>query len=322
MWSTRGPSGTFERDVRAGNMSRCEQGGDPLHHGSRRNATVEELVEQSLPRLQEFLRNGVTTSNRVDMDWMSTETRCSMPSRSWTNSLPNSGSDLLGAHTLPPEFHGNRGTWRWSNGKCPKLRKRAWQRSVMCFVSTAFSVRDARGILTRANELGMGIKLHMNGSPITAELPWEQKWAPPPSTTWNFFRKGCGSARKSGTVAAILPGATLFLGMTQWACTHTVGSGIPLLSPPTTIQEFPHDESPTNDEFGVHPDGNTVDEALAGATTVAARAVEQSEHAGALSIGIPATLCVLTPSSAAEMVYFWGGNQVSRVMVEGKWVIE
>ena len=66
--------------------------------------------------------------------------------------------------------------------------------------------------------------------------------------------------------------------------------------------------------------GLSVEESLAGITSVAATALGIGEHVGGLRAGMSADLCLLRTPRIEDVVYSFGGNGVAKVMSRGNWV--
>ena len=188
---------------------------------------------------------------------------------------------------------------------------------------SAFSVPESRSILQKAQDLGLSIKLHAEqlsshgGTRLGAELG-----AASVDHLEYLSEKDADELAESNTVAAILPGATLFLGLTQWAPARML---LERHIPVALSTDCNPGSSPTTNlqlmmNLGCTRMGMSVEEALAAVTTVAARSVNREESAGSLNTGNAATLCLLKGRTTAEMVYPLGGNEVEKVMIRGKWI--
>ena len=295
-----------------------------------RDASVDELVDASLPRLYALLAQGVTTveiksgygldlENELKMLWAIKE----LQKRTPQTLVPT----FLGAHTLPPEYIGNReGYLRLVRDEMlPRVAQEGLAEFCDVFCEhTAFTVDEAREVLVKAQEHGIPGKLHaeqlsnFGGTALGAELQVASV-----DHLEYLSEEAADRLAESQTVAAILPGATLFLGLSRWAPARML---IDRQIPVALSTDCNPGSSPTTNlqlmmNLACTQMGMTIEESIAGVTTAAARSLNRADCAGSLAVGQSATLIVLKGQSSAEMVYPMGGNSVARVMIEGKWIV-
>jgi imidazolonepropionase len=229
---------------------------------------------------------------------------------------------FLGAHALPPEYAGRREAY--VDLVCEEMLPAVIEESlaVSCDIfveSGAFSVDDGRRVLTRAKDLGLGIRIHAEqlshsgGAKLAAEL-------------------GCLSAghlehvsdddiralAEAGVVAEVLSLAQVFLGMEQRIPGRKLAdAGVPVavatdLNPGTANSSDLHLAA----GLAVTMCGLSADEALLGITKNAARALGRDD-VGTVEVGKRADLCVLDTPTAYDLVYEWGQNHVVQVVARG-----
>jgi len=199
--------------------------------------------------------------------------------------------------------------------------------AVFCDVfceSGAFSPEQARRILLAAQELGLASKVHAEqlsrsgGVQVGVEIG-----ALSVDHCEYVSDEDIKCLASSGkTVATLLPGATLFLGMEQWAPGRRLASaGVPVA---LSTDCNPGSSNTLNIQLmanlGCTQMGLSVEESLAGITSVAATALGLGNRTGALTPGMSADLCVLRSPRIEDVVYSFGGNGVAKVMAQGAWV--
>ncbi|HVS78659.1 MAG TPA: imidazolonepropionase, partial [Steroidobacteraceae bacterium] len=131
-----------------------------------RSASAQQLFDESLPRLEALLDEGVTTVEIKSGYGLSLEDEAKMlrVARSLTQALPVTiSTTLLAAHALPPEYAGRpdayiddiAGEW------LPKLHEEGLVDAVDVFCeSIGFSVAQAERLFDAATRLGLPVKMH------------------------------------------------------------------------------------------------------------------------------------------------------------------
>ena len=95
----------------------------------------------------------------------------------------------LGAHSLPPEFEGNRNGFIEMITKelLPAVKKRNLARYVDVFCERgAFSCQESEMVLRAAKELGFGLKSMLKSSPIWEEVAWQAPLELPLATIFSI----------------------------------------------------------------------------------------------------------------------------------------
>ena len=123
---------------------------------------------------------------------------------------------------------------------------------------------------------------------------------------------------ESGTVAVLLPGAAVFLRDDVTQCAPFREHGIPMavatdMNPGTS----PVDNLMLMAQLQVLEGGMTLDEAILGVTTHAARALGLHEDRGALRRGMRADLALFRCRDPRELLYRLGSSQCAGVVRDG-----
>ena len=157
-----------------------------------REATVDELVALARPRLDALASGGVTTIE-VKSGYGLEEGA----ERRMLEAVRELGVDgrwelvptFLGAHTVPPEFSDDREGYltRVLDRMLPEVAEAGLARfcDVFCEPGLAFDVDESRRVLSRARELGLGIKIHADQLSAGGAPSWRVRWAPSRPNTWS-----------------------------------------------------------------------------------------------------------------------------------------
>jgi imidazolonepropionase len=185
-------------------------------------ASIEELVRQSLPRVQVMLARGTTTlevKSGYGLEPEQERKHLAAIAR-LAGVVPASVLATVLAHVIPAaERHDRAGfVTRFVREVLEPAAAGGAVRFADVFVeSGAFTSDEARVIIGRARALGLGVKLHVDqlreggGAQLAAELGAlsadHLEHASPP---------GRSALAGAGTVATILPGCRFFLGHGPW----------------------------------------------------------------------------------------------------------
>ena len=280
---------------------------------STREASLEELVEASRPRLQALMRGGVTTVEIKSGYGLDIESELKMLRAA--NALAESEPvrvepTLLALHALPPEFGGRRDEYvRLAiESILPAAAGLATAVDAFC-EGIGFTPEEVREFFAAASELGLGIKLHAEqlsnrgGARLAAQFG-----AMSADHLEHVDEAGVAAMAEAGMVAVLLPGAFYALGETRKPPVdllrqHRVPIAVatdcnpgtsPTLSPTLMM-------SMACTLFGLTPE-----EALAGMTRNAAKALGLANEVGTISAGKTADLCVWRIGRPAELAYWIG----------------
>ncbi|WP_172350983.1 imidazolonepropionase [Mesorhizobium sp. NZP2298] len=301
---------TYEEVARAG-------GGIVSSVKSLRAASEDELVAQTLPRLDALMAEGVTTVEvksgyGLDLD---NEKKSLRAARRLANERPVTvRTTCLAAHALPPEAKGDKDAFIDLVAKqiVPEVAAEGLADAVDGFCEgIAFSPEQMARVFDAAKALGLPVKLHadqlsnLHGAALAAcygalsadHLEYTDE-------------AGAAAMAKAGTVATILPGAYYFIRETKKPPVdlfrrHGVKMAVATDSNPGT--------SPLTSlllamNMAATLFGLTVDECLAGVTREAARALGLLDKAGTLEAGKSADLAIWDIERPAELVYRMGFN--------------
>lgn len=293
-----------------------------------RAASVDELVELCLPRLDGMLDRGVTTVEVKSGYGLSldAEVKSLRAIRALGEQHPTTvRATCLSAHAVPPEFADRTDAYvdLIVEEILPRVAEEGLATAADVFVEQgAFSVDQGRRVLSRAKELGLAVRVHAEqlsrsgGAALAAELSAQSAGHLEFATAEDL----AGLAR-AGVVVEVLATAQVFLGMKERVpgraardagCTVAVATDY---NPGSANAPDLHLAA----GLAVTMAGLSAEEALVGITAGGARALGLDD-AGVLREGARGDLVFLDEAEPWPLVYEWGVNHVERVVIAGELV--
>ena len=311
---------SYEEIARAG-------GGIQSTMRDTRAATKESLYESALTRLRCLMAEGVTTieiKSGYGLE-LAAERRSLEVAQQLGADLPISvRKTFLGLHSLPPEFteHRQRFVDEVSGPWLDELAAAGLVDAVDSFCENiAFSVAETEQFLRAAKRLGLGAHVHAGQlSDMGAAQAAANCGALSADHLEFVSADGARAMAAAGTVAVLLPAAYFTLRQTTPPPVAMLRSaGVPLAvatdsnpgtSPCTSILLA---LSMACTLFGLTPE-----EALAGVTREAARALGVLNEVGTIEVGKRADLAFWRIGRPAELCYGLGGNPLAAAMYRGR----
>jgi imidazolonepropionase len=311
---------TYEEIARAG-------GGIASTVKATRAASLEELVEESRPRLRALMAGGVTTLEIKSGYGLDIETELKMlrAAKALEESEPvRIERTLLALHALPGEFAERRDEFvrLATESMLPAAADLGLASAVDAYCEgIGFSRDEVRALFEAARDHGLAIKLHaeqlsnLGGAALAADYG-----ALSADHVEHLDEEGVAAMARAGTVAVLLPGAFYALRETKrppvellrrYGVAMAVASDCnpgtsPVLSPSLMM-------SMACTLFGLTPE-----EALGGMTRAGAQALGLQDEAGTISAGKAADLCVWRIGRPAELCYWIGMPGPERRIVAGE----
>jgi imidazolonepropionase len=282
-----------------------------------RAASEDELFASADRRLSELTREGVTTveiKSGYGLD-IESEAKVLRVARRIGRERPvRIRTTLLGAHAVPPEYKGRSGDYAAlvAGPMLDAIAAEGLADAVDVFCEgIAFSPEETRLVFAAAKAKGLAIKIHaeqlsnLGGAKLAAEMG-----ALSADHLEHLGEDGVAAMAEAGTVAVVLPGAFYFLRETvkppiELLRKHRVPIALatdanpgtsPLTSPLTTLN------------MGCTLFRLTPEEALAGMTRHAARALGLQDEIGTLEAGKACDLAIWDIERPAELAYRIGFN--------------
>jgi imidazolonepropionase len=292
-----------------------------------RAATQETLYETALVRLKCLMAEGITTIE-IKSGYgqeLAAERRSLEVARQLGENLPISvRKTFLGLHSLPPEFAAQRQRYidEVSGPWLTALAAAGLVDAVDSFCEKiAFSVEETEQFLQAARKLGLRAHVHAGQLSDMGAAQAAAKFGALSADHLEYLgAEGAHAMAAAGTVAVLLPTAYFTLRQTTPPPVEMLrGAGVPLAvatdsnpgtSPCTSILLS---MSMACTLFGLTPE-----EALAGVTRQAARALGVLDEVGTIEVGKRADLAFWRVGRPAELCYGLGGNPLAAAMYRGK----
>lgn len=307
---------------------------DIAREGGGINATVratraagdDELVAASRPRLAALAAEGVTTVEVKSGYGLDTANECRMLHAARRVAAVvgvDVRTTLLAAHAVPPEFAGRPDAYvdLVCRETIPAAASAGLANAVDAFCEhIGFTVAQTRRVFEAARAAGLPVKLHADqlsdsgGAALAAEFG-----ALSADHLEYASEAGVAAMARAGTVAVLLPGAYYALRETRLPPVAMLrGHSVPIAvatdcnpgtSPVTSLLLMLNMACTL---FGLTPE-----EALAGATRHAARALGLADR-GTLAVGQRADLALWDIDTPAELAYRIGGNPCVGIVRGGR----
>ncbi|WP_193173103.1 imidazolonepropionase [Nisaea nitritireducens] len=290
-----------------------------------RAASEDALVADALPRIDALLAEGVATieiKSGYGLD-IETELRMLRAARRIGRERPiRVRTSFLGAHAVPAEYK-NRPDAYIDEICLPALTKAAEEGladAVDGFCEgIGFSPAQIERIFERAKTLGLPVKLHAEQLSDLGGTALAARYGALSADHLEYLgADGIAAMAESGTVAVLLPGAFYTLRETQLPPVQALrDAGVPMAiatdcnpgSSPLTSLLLAMNMACTL--FRMTPE-----EALAGATRIAAQALDLDD-AGTIEAGKRADLAIWNVSEPAELAYRIGFNPLHKRIFAG-----
>jgi imidazolonepropionase len=289
-----------------------------------RNASENELLAQSLPRLDALLSEGVATIEIKSGYGLDIETEIKMLRVARQLGKERSvrvKTSFLGAHAIPPEFSGKADAY--IDFVCEEVLPAVHYENLADAVdgfceNIAFSPKQISRVFEKAKSFGLPVKLHAEQLSNLGGATLAAKYGALSADHLEFLdQTGVEVMAESGTVAVLLPGAFYTLRETQFPPLESLRKAeVPIAiatdcnpgSSPLTSILLCMNMSCTL--FRMTPE-----EALCGVTIVAAKALGISDEVGTIEVGKKAELAVWNVDQPAELAYRIGFNPLHEMVI-------
>jgi imidazolonepropionase len=290
-----------------------------------RAADEETLLAGALPRLRALLAEGVTTVEIKSGYGLELETEIKQlrVARRLAAELPVTlRTTFLAAHAIPPEYEGRADAYiDLVVGMLPSVARSGLADAVDAFCeSIGFTAEQTARVFEAALAEGLPVKLHADQLSDLGGAALASRYGALSADHLEYTNgDGIAAMAKSGTVAVLLPGAFYFLRETKLPPIEGLrAAGVPVAiatdcnpgSAPATSLLLMLNMACTL--FRLTPE-----EALAGVTRNAARALGLAASHGTLEAGKAADFAIWDIGRPAELAYRIGFNPLYQVVREG-----
>lgn len=291
-----------------------------------RAASFEQLLQASLPRVQALLAEGVTTleiKSGYGLDLANEEKMLRVAREIERRTGVAVRTTFLGAHALPPEYAHRADDYidEVCLNMLPSLVKQGLVDAVDAFCeSIGFTPAQTERVFKAAQQHGLPVKLHaeqlsdQGGAQLTARYGGLSA-----DHLEHLSAEGIGAMAAAGTVAVLLPGAFYYLRDTQLPPVQALrDAGVPMaLATDCNPGTSPMTSLLLAMNMGCTIFRLTPQEALAGATTNAARALGLSASVGSLEVGKNADFALWDIDRPGDLAYAMGFNPCVQVVKNG-----
>ncbi len=214
----------FSRRARGESYEQIAQAGGGILRSIEplRAASLADVLDQSVPRIQRMLAHGTTTAEIKSGYGMSPQAELKQlrAVRGLDEANPIRLFGTVLAHVVPRDRHGDRAAYiqEFCSDVVETAAKQRLARYCDVFVEeSAFSADETRTIAAAAKASGLGLKLHVDqlhdgsGAALAAELG-----ALSADHLEETSPEGRRALAEAGVVATILPGCSLFIGKGLW----------------------------------------------------------------------------------------------------------
>ena len=312
-------AGEYAERLRGASYEQIARGGGGILSTVRavRGATEEQLFDESAPRLAALMAEGVTTVE-IKSGYGLTfadEAKMLRVARALGRAFPVTvRTTLLAAHTVPPEFRGRAQEYveviarEW----LPALLGEGLVDALDVFCENiAFSVAQAQTLFDAARALGIPVKMHAEQlSNLGGTLMAARHGALSCDHLEYAGRAEAAALGQAGPVAVLLPVAFYCLAADRpppIAALREAGAAMAVASD-CNPGSAPGASLLTAMSMATRLFGLTSEEALAGVTRHAARALGLAGSRGALTPGAAADFVVWNVRSPEELGYWIGFN--------------
>lgn len=326
-----------EYEMRAAGLTYQEiarQGGGILSTVRKTRAAAEQdLFEWALPRVRWFLSHGTTTIEAKSGYGLTLADELKILrviQRLGKETPLDLVGTFLGAHEIPEEFRNSLETGETredyvklvTDEMLPAVASEGLAQFCDVFCeSHVFTADESRSVLSRAESLGLGIRMHAEqlslcgGARLASELG---------AVTADHLEyiddDGIECLRASRVIAVLLPGAVFNLGLRRYApARKLIESGVAVV----LATDFNPGSSPTPSMQMIHSIactqmGMTPAECITASTINAAFSLGLGEQIGSLETGKQADIVIFDSPDYRQIPYFFGVNHVLAVIKRGQ----
>jgi len=309
-------------------MNRC--GGIVNTVQATRKATMEELVQSGINRLDSMLSFGVTTVEGksgygldCDTEIKQLEVMAHLNKIHYLDIAPT----FLGAHAVPEAYKGKEDGFIefMMSDVLPRVAERNLAEFCDIFCEkNVFSVEQSRHLLSKAKELGLKLKLHADeivqtgGAELAAELE-----AISADHLLQASEEGIRQMAATGVVATLLPATAFSLKEPYARGRYMIDSNCAValatdFNPGSCFTE----SIPLIFALATLYMDITTEEAITALTINAAAAIDRADTIGSLDVGKYGDLAVLEYPSYKFIPYHIGISTVDKVVKKGNLVFD
>ena len=321
----------FEMRLEGATYMDIMNAGGGIHATTRmtREATEDELVEQSKKRLDSFLQHGVTTvegKSGYGLDLENELKQLRVMKRLQNEHPIDLVPTFMGAHAVPTDYKGREEEFveLIINEMLPAVanEKLAVFNDVFCEVGV-FTPEQSERILEAGKKYGLTPKIHADeiepygGAELAAKVG-----AISAEHLLKASDEGIKAMAEAGTIACLLPATALFLREEAAQGRKMIDEGVPVaISTDCNPGSSPTTSMPLVMNLACISMRLTPAEALTAATYNAACAIQMENKTARLNAGKQGDVVLWNISNYQELQYLFGVNHVKTVWKKGVKVV-
>lgn len=295
-----------------------------------RSADVGHIEKTLLARVRRMMAMGVTTvecKSGYGLDLDSERKQLAAVQRvSATENVPRLVPTYLALHAVPPEARPDRPAFVHDVESVwvPTIAAEGLASYVDVYVDrAAFSVEEARPVLRRARDVGLGVRLHVGqfadvgGAELAAEFG-----AASVDHVEHIGASGIDALARASVAVVLLPTASLTLGQTPPPVKAFRDAGLALVvASDANPGTAPTESLPLAMALAVRTYGLSVAETIAGVTSRAAASLGLEGECGMLRKGLRADIVLWGLPHENALVQPWGTSRTLAVYRDGRRVV-
>jgi imidazolonepropionase len=286
-------------------------------------ATEDEIVETLSARLARMASLGVTTCEVKSGYGLVPEEELkqlrAIARVAARSDRPRVVATYLGLHALPKDADRTAFVARVADEMVPRVARQGLASFVDAYVDrNAFQVEEARLLAERARSVGLGVRLHVGqfadvgGAELAASVG-----ARSADHLENVSAAGAEALARADVTAVLLPIASFTLAQRPPDIAQLRRAGVAVaIASDANPGTAPSESLPLAMALGVRLYGLTIEEAILGATRIAAASLGAADR-GRLYVGGPADLVVWDLPHEAAIVQPWGTPRARLVLRDG-----
>lgn len=293
-----------------------------------REASFNELYEKTRLALDGMFRLGVTTvecKSGYGLEQESELKQLSVYKKLQAQHPADLVATFLGAHIIPPEYKDRRESYvdLLCREMIPEVSRQGLAEFCDCYVDVgAFTPEEGRRILSCAREHGLKLKIHAEqiehtgAAQLAAELGAQSA-----EHLEHIDAAGIAALAAAGVVAVSLPLASLYLQDDYLDARSLIDAGVKLaVATDFNPGSAPSYHLPLALTLACLNQHMTPAEALKGATSCAAAALDRESVIGSLLPGYQADLAIIDAPSVNQWLYQFRPNACSAVVKNGQYI--
>ena len=317
----------FEKRIAGASYEEIAEAGGGIRSSIQavRAASKNALADKVLATFREMAMHGSTTVEAKSGYGLSFDSELKsleairLAGLKWPGTVV---STFLGAHTVPPEFHGRADDY--VENVCEKMMPAVAKRKLAIFADVfcdrgAFSTDEAQLIFRTARKNGLALRAHMGQLSETRLGPFLEFNPASLDHMDHVNDADLPALARSNTVATLVPGANYFLGLSGYPNARKfIEAGVAV----ALATDYNPDSSPTLSmpmamSLACTHMKMTPAEAIVAATINGAWALRIADRKGSIEAGNDADLAVFEVEDYREIPYWFGANHCALTVLSG-----